>query len=167
MPLTLLAVPQGCQPASLHTSRHRFRRICPALKSKKLPIDTVRRFNVMGNLWALMEKWKAKSISEVAGKLGVSESALGRWLRGEDTFGSPEFLFKIRDIYKESIDWLIDNVPDERHRVPASEAEYERRKYEMRVRAGPPDKSLGKSRRRHPSTVSPSAQTERRTPGAK
>ena len=75
-------------------------------------IDVKTRQRIAANLRRLKYEHKFKSIAAMAKELGMSRSALNRYLKGERTVGLDVLLLVHRRLHA-SIDWMVDRDPDD------------------------------------------------------
>lgn len=76
----------------------------------KESLDLKTRERIAANLRLLKHRRSYESVAAMAARLGMSRSALGRYLKGERTVGL-DFLLKVHRRLNVSLDWLVDEDP--------------------------------------------------------
>jgi transcriptional regulator with XRE-family HTH domain len=83
-------------------------------------IDLETRQRIAANLRLLKHEQRFPSVSAMAAELGMSRSALNRYVKGERTAGLDVLLLVHRKL-NVSLDWLVDRAPPKEWFDPAYE----------------------------------------------
>lgn len=76
----------------------------------KITVDVATRQRIAANLRLLKHEQRFASVAAMAHALGMSRSALNRYLKGERTAGLDVLLLVHRKL-SVSLDWLVDRSP--------------------------------------------------------
>lgn len=80
--------------------------------SPRETIDVKTRERIAANLRQLKHQHRFASVASMAGVLGMSRSALNRYLKGERNIGLDVLLLVHRELHA-SIDWMVDRDPED------------------------------------------------------
>ncbi len=86
--------------------------VASAIVPPRESIDLKTRQRIAANLRQLKHMHRFKNVASMAKTLGMSRSALGRYLSGERTTGLDVLLLVHRNLHA-SLDWLVDRDPDD------------------------------------------------------
>lgn len=75
-------------------------------------IDRSTRLRMAANLRKLFRERRFKNLSDAAERMGISPSALGRYLKGKRTIGF-DVALKVHRSLAVSLDWLVDESPEQ------------------------------------------------------
>lgn len=83
------------------------------MSTREGSVDVKTRQRIAANLRYLRFKHEFPSVSSMATAIGMSRSALNRYLKGERTTGLDVLLLIHRNLHV-SLDWLVDREPEDR-----------------------------------------------------